>query len=224
MRNLFLLTGILFLLFACNSDDEPQKSSDTGLNYQPLVTGRFCIYDVSAITKIPGGYDTVRYFLKEQIGNSFISGGDTIYELLRFYRKPQQTDWNPEPEIWTIRRSADRLIRTENNIPFITLTFPVKERLTWNANGLNTLGEDEYKISYVNKSFKLDGKVFPEALLVVQEADTTNLVKRILREEVYARETGLIYKLDEFWNLDFNTGNKTSGYIFEQKFVETGSN
>ena len=73
------------------------------------------------------------------------------------------------------------------------MLFPPAERLSWNGNIYNTLGEDNYELKNVNRPLKIGGTTFERTATVVQQNDST-LVNQDKRVEVYAAEVGLIYR------------------------------
>jgi hypothetical protein len=91
-----------------------------------------------------------------------------------------------------LNKSAANIRRTQGNIGFISLVFPVTEGKTWNANAFNAYGESEYKYQLLNKTFTLNDLVYDSTVTVVQ--GERNDVVLDDRQEVYAYEKGLIYK------------------------------
>ena len=69
--------------------------------------------------------------------------GDTIYKLNRFFKRNEADPWQ-RINTWTIQKNKSNAIRTEENIKFVKLVFPVKEGLRFDGN------------VYVNEDLKVE--------------------------------------------------------------------
>jgi hypothetical protein len=181
----------LLLLSCASPETSPVKSS---LDYIPLTTGHFVIYDVTeqrfSLTTAPV---TSTYQLKETVGNSYTDvTGQPAFRLHRFRRANAQATWQPD-SVWTARIDTRRAIRTENGADFVKLVFPPVDRMRWNGNEFNQLAEDTYELKQTNQSYSVGSQTFAETVTVVQQNDST-LVSQDKRTEVYARQVGLVYK------------------------------
>jgi hypothetical protein len=92
-----------------------------------------------------------------------------------------------EARSFTVRLKIDCAIRNENGQEYVKMMFLPSEKLAWNGNIYNNLGEDEYVLKNVNKVFQLGETTFDRAVTVVQQNDST-LVKQDKRIETYAAE------------------------------------
>lgn len=84
--------------------------------------------------------------------------------------------------------------------------FLPSEKLAWNGNIYNNLGEDEDVLKNVNKVFKLGETTFDRAVTVVQQNDST-LVNQDKRIETYVAGVGMIYR--ERINVQFFSSTPT---------------
>lgn len=180
------------LLFACTSSETPPASA--GLDYLPLVTGRYVIYDVTeqrySLTAAPV---TSTYQLKETVGTSYTDvTGQPAFRLHRFRRANAQATWQTD-SLWTARVDSRMAIRNENGVDLVKLIFPPTERSRWNGNQFNNLSEDTYELRNVNQPYSVGSQTFTETVTVLQQNDST-LVSQDKRIEVYARQVGLVYK------------------------------
>ncbi len=181
-----------FILVQCQSPaTEPVTS---GYDYFPLETGRYIIYAVQenqyALHTAP-----IRrtYQLKEVIGSAYTDvTGQTAYRLMRYRRTSTSQPWLPD-SIWSARLVNNEAIRTENGQDFVNLLFPVSNKLSWNGNRHNALGQNSYEVRNVGQSFHVLAEQFSETVTVVAQDDST-LVGQDKRIDVYARQVGLIYK------------------------------
>ena len=177
---------------ACGSSET--TPADLSLDYAPLQTGRFVIYDVTeqrfSLTAPPV---TSTYQLKETVGARYTDVlGKPAFRLQRFRRANAQANWQTD-SLWTARTDSRAAIRTENGADFVKLIFPVVERGRWNGNELNRFADDTYELRNVNKPYSVGSQAFAETATVLQQNDST-LVSQDKRIEVYARQIGLVYK------------------------------
>lgn len=219
MLNKLLYILLILTTISCNSRDK-EIESHPGYEYFPLDTAKARVYEI-VIRNINLVEDiTSRYYQKEQIGDSYSEGDETVY-ILEKYSKTQESDtWKNAPDtIETIRISDGRLIQTDNNIRYLKLVFPVTEGRQWDGNIYNTQDKDIYWIKSLGQPFQLGNQSFEKTLFVEQASDTVDLTKRDVRYEIYAYNTGLIYKKSSRVSLNFVTGDTLGGTILTQKYL-----
>lgn len=196
-RIYFCLSVSLFVLFlaACESSKVEPDPSRLGYDYFPLETGRYAIFDVDETYYALTANPIVRtYQVKDEVGESFTDlTGDEAFKLFRYSRKDELASWQLD-SVWIAKRTPNRAIRTENNVPFVKMVFPLEEQLTWNGNALNNKGEDDYRLEAIAKPYQLPSQAFDRTITVVQQADTLSIIGKEKRIEVYAQDVGLIYK------------------------------
>ncbi|GAB3643485.1 hypothetical protein [Spirosoma arcticum] len=193
LRNFLFVLIVLLLSIGCRSVDSGPVSS--GYDYFPLVTGRYTIYDVTEYQySLTATLPVQRaYQLKEVVGASYVDvTGQKAYRLLRYRRSTEDQPWRTD-SIWSARLVNTEAIRTENGLDFVKLRFPVSDRLRWNGNRYNAIGEDEYEMRNSGQSYRVSDKQFTETVTVVAQRDST-LLSQDKRIEIYARQIGLIYK------------------------------
>jgi len=180
-------------LHGCGDDESVQPKSD--LEYFPLQTGFYQIYtiDETIYTELDPPQE-FSYELKTQVVDSFpnLEGGIT-YVIYRSTRATGNDPWVFQ-ESWSARADAQHIVLTEGNVSYIRIALPAFKNKTWNGNALNSLNEDSYLVESKGQSYPLNPALeFTDALVVNQE-DEVNSLFRDEREEVYARNVGLIYK------------------------------
>ena len=156
--------------------------------------GRFVEYEVSEEEVTLGRPATLRqYQLREVIAERYTDPtGQIAYRIARFRRNLDGQRWEPDSTI-TLRLKIDHAVRNENGRDFVKMLFPAVEKVSWNGNIYNNLGEDSYELKSVNKSLKVGGTTFDRTATVVQQNDST-LVNQDKRVEIYAADVGLIYR------------------------------
>ncbi len=185
---------LTFLLSACIPKCNDCENQRKGTEFFPLEVGYFVEYDVNE-EEINLGRPAIarQYQLKELIAEQYTDPtGKTVYRMARFRRNLEGQRWQPDSTI-TLRLQVDHAIRNENGRDFVKMLFPPVERLSWNGNLYNTLGEDSYELKNVNQPLTIGGTTFAHTVTVVQQNDST-LVNQDKRVEVYAAEVGLVYR------------------------------
>jgi len=188
-KYLFLTT---ITLVRCGEEEVDQKSD---MEYFPLQTGFFQIYSIeeTIYTELDPPLE-LSYELKTEVVDSFANMEEGFtYVIYRSTRNSESDPWVFQ-EAWSARTNTQQIVLMEGNISYIRIALPAFKNKQWNGNALNTQEEDIYVIETVGKSYELNATLeFDDALVVNQESESNNLF-RDEREEVYARNVGLIYK------------------------------
>lgn len=217
--NFLVYSLFLLILVSCGKPSD-KGITEPGYDYYPLSIGNQQIYEVSQKIIQPTSVTENSYQVKEIITESYFEGDEEVYVLEKYLRPDDNAPWLNSPDsVQTVRISGNRAILTENNQRIIKLVFPVSEGRSWDANALNIAQEDYFAMKNVDQSFESGGQVFTNTLTVDQENDTTNLIKRDVRYEVYARNTGLVYKSSSVLSLNFVSGDTTEGEILTKKLL-----
>ncbi|GIV26852.1 MAG: hypothetical protein KatS3mg027_0666 [Bacteroidia bacterium] len=234
LRTILLILSIV-LIISCKKNQTETISIDNGKNYFPISIGQYIIYDIDStaydeLTHIPKTY---KYRLKEIITQAFTNDENTTsYRLeryIKYYDSTKTYDQIPWQikDVWTIIPYSNSIEKTEENIRYVKLIFPVKQGLQWNGNIKNTLGEKMYKYEYADQPDIINGKSFQKTLKVLQN-NYRSLIQYQNEEEKYARDVGLIYK--EITNLESQTiipnvpveNRPEKGFIYKMQIVEWG--
>jgi hypothetical protein len=208
---------LLVLLMSCTDE----VVSTRGTEYFPLRTGYQWVYHVQETTYGVGGTTETTFKLKIEVTDSFTNTEGGITYVLHRYRR--MTDSEP----WTFESTASARLSgtfahtTSGNTTYASLAFPAYVSRTWNGNVFNALGEDEYRVTAIGESMTVEGETFSDVLQVEQERVENNLVFRDVREEVYAKNIGLIYKRSEVWNYVCSGGLCTEQIASGQQWIQS---
>jgi hypothetical protein len=203
----FVLIFFGFFVLGCTETHEVNTDA-YGTDYFPLEVGQFAIYQVEGVEYInPQDSVEFSYQLKESITESFEDLEMGIsYKILREKRENENDDWKTD-SIWTARKDEIQAIKTENNVPYVRLVFPLKENKTWNGNALNGKEFHEYEMINVHKPFEGKFSSFDRSVTVIQDLLPDMIVQNKLKKEVYSQHIGLVYK--EKIILNFRQGDDT---------------
>lgn len=184
-------------MLACNESLSPE-TIDLGYDYFPLQSGDLRIYNVTRIDhNLDRSSDTLYYQLKEVVGESFMSGGEESFRIERFTRLNDTEEWQSD-SVWSARRNSYQAIVVENNIPVIKLSFPLEDDRRWDGNAMNSKEYDEFKLTNLDQPYSISDFVFSSTVELVKEEalDLTMRVTDDLHIEYFARNVGMIYRLD----------------------------
>lgn len=201
-----------------------------GYDYFPLQAGNYRIFEVVDIRyTIQHGKDSSFYYLKEVVMDSSIDQtGETSHFIYQYKRSDPADPWEKESVVvHTVKRSLSNLVVYEGNIPYVKLTFPVKVGLTWDGNAYNTQDVMYYHYSDVEIPDTMLNWMDSPLIRVVQNDFDDQLIRRDLRNEIYAAGIGLVYKessiLDYCRESEcFGLKEINSGTEFRQTLVEYG--
>lgn len=220
----YLFIFSLFIAWGCSKKkdlDVPGSESVMG-DFYPLVKGNYRLYEIRKSTFSSAiRLDSV-YQLKEVFADTFhdLEGG-TSYKILRF-RTRSLLDTFALDSVWYVKASSQEVVKTENNVPLLKLSYPLGLNKSWNGNKYNADAPEYYKITGTAEVYKS----YTDVLEVTQSNDSS-LLHRDLRKETYARDLGLVYKLTRTLNFsssaaDFGKGVITNGVIREEELIGYG--
>ncbi|NQZ78927.1 MAG: hypothetical protein HRT61_22840 [Ekhidna sp.] len=215
-----------FLSFGCNEEKEIGPEV-LGYDFYPLELGQYRIYDVEEIKYLVSGFDTANFQLRETIFDSMQSTNQVTYLLRRDIRNSPSEEWVSD-SVWTVSNRTNYLAITENNVPFIKLTFPTNIGRTWDGNSLNSKGELTYYYETVQESL-IDSIQSSDHIRVVIEDVEENVTGVDLRSEVYVRGIGLVEK--DYLTQEKCTasgcgaelGEVIAGRLLKQTLIEIGN-
>jgi hypothetical protein len=219
---------VILFLFSCDTEKNFPDKSDWGLEYFPLVGNSYRIYDVSIIDySILGDIDSASYSLKEVVSDSFLNlNNEYSYVLSRYKKSKPESEWVLD-SIWTANRNQEKIVVTENNVPFIKLVFPVRENKQWDGNKMNALVEEKYTMGNIGRGFQSGLVNHPATITIIQTDNPDTLLVREKKWEVYGKDVGLIYK--ENINIKYcseltciGEGKIVSGNKYRQELVAYG--
>ena len=211
--------GLYVLIFAvfqsCGTENVNYPFPDTSLEYFPLRIGSSITYQVDSILfdDAPGGnkLDTVSFQLREDVVSKNVTeAGDTLYYLHRFRRADETQPWI-QTDVWTASISSAEALRTEENLKFRKLSFPLRFGKRWYSTAhidpetLVLIGTENVEayldweaevISY-DKPAVVGNFQFPDSTaMVVDQTNTDDGAMRRFVRETYIRDIGVVERRD----------------------------
>ncbi len=230
MKYLVSICYLIFLVLACKETPDNYKP-DFGYEYYPLEIGKYWVYSVDSTIYDPTGDSLVTqsHSLVKEIITDTISDniGNALYKIEHFERQADTLPWQVT-KVLTQSIIDNKGLRTEDNLRFIKLPFPVKENDQWDGNAffdplliVTVAGESIqmfkswfYKIEQINEQEVIGNYTFP-SVATVRQADDENLIELRISREKYAKGVGLVYR--EMWILDTQCIEPCIGKTWEEK-------
>lgn len=217
---LFALAGLIF--WSCEKTDV--DTVDMTYDYYPLSSGSFTVFNVVEYSHndFTNTVDTNTYLLKEMFDSTFIDGeGRTAY-LLKRYKSPvlDSAEWILS-DVWTVYKGNESVERTEENVVFVKLTFPLRRSKTWDGNARNDSSSQTYTVLDYDLKSTIGDKSFAKTCRINQ-FEKRNLIEDELAEEIYARDFGLVFKVNR--KLQYNPADSSivSGFNHIWTYKESG--
>lgn len=215
MRRAIFLPVFCLVLAACGRETEPPNSPDAAAQqaWFPLEIGQVSEFAVDSVVFDFGLRDSSRTFVREVVTDTFRDNtGRLVFKIERFERKNPAENWQIR-HVWSASRTASEAIRTEGNLRFRPLVFPLDTRTGWDGHvfldkNLEIEVAGERLRPFGDWFFEVDSTDVPgvvgnfafDSLLVVTETDSDNLFERRFSRTKYARNVGLVWR--EQWILD----------------------
>lgn len=180
--------------------------------YFPLQVGKYIDYQVDSVGYDfgPGG-NTVRdsssTLLREWVTDTLRdAAGQLLYTIERYERASADLPWELR-DIGTASRSSSQAIRTENNLRFLKLIFPMDRRSEWDGltwidvtREIEIFGERmrpfsnwQFEVDSIDVSANVGTFTF-DSTLVVTEADDNNIIERRFSRVRYAKNLGMVWR------------------------------
>lgn len=205
-RGIFFMVsyGMMLATQSCNPEGGSLSSPP---NYLPLRVGNYWIYHVNE-TQITLSVEVdFEYDLQAQITDSIPNAiGGFSYVLSRSKRNEATEPWQPF-DTWLIRSDEKEVVMTEGTVPFVRITFPIKNNKTWNGNAYNNIETgkfctingalvecDQYTFADVGQPFGTSSSLFENTITIIQSNDPDLITRYDIRKEIYAAGIGLIKK------------------------------
>jgi hypothetical protein len=205
---ILLLLTMALGFWACENTLEDYQPNDQGTDFFPLEVGNTWIYQLDSITYDNNGnkIDTISIQVKETITEQFIDQeGNDVYRVARAWLK---NDIWVTSDIWSASIDKKLAYRTEENLRFAKMSFPIVEGITWDGNAfideeiiVKIAGEPirvyqnwgDYSYTNVDQSENI-GDIFYPSVCTVNQVDLEDKITRRYAEEKYAKGIGLVYK------------------------------
>lgn len=241
----WVVSGLLLPVWYISCDKQVTEPYvlDYGFDYFPLEVGKYRVFYSDSILYDPiaNGVerDTVSVWIRETVSDTFFDINQQLHYVIERAQKYEPAEPWEITDIWFAVRDSQKAILSEDNMPFIKLTFPVKKFQSWDGNSLLEPGtiveiRGETIEMFKNWAYEVTDIVPLDTtgvddfadVAIVQQADDENLIEKRFAMEKYARGIGLIYR--ELWILDTQIidpllpwdQKAQKGFILRQQLIE----
>lgn len=208
----FVIVTLLFFSLQFCKKQTDNFAVQSYKDYAPLEVGKYIIYRMDSMVFV--NFDTEKeihsYQAKDLVEAEIAdASGRPSYRIRRMIRNLDGTgDWIDNATIM-VTPLDHSLEVVEDNLRFIKLTNPVKESYYWEGNSYISAGEDhsylqfwEYNYLNVGLPYSVSDLNFDNTITVQQidesagdpESNPNNFASKDYSVEVYAKNTGLVYK------------------------------
>lgn len=196
-ESVLVIIFIVVVTAGCKKETIPSFSNS--YDYFPVKTGKWIEYAVDSIYHSESDNnndDSVYYYhflVREEIESSFTDGEGRVNQIIKKFKRRDSTEAWIISDVWTQVLISTGAYRTENNICFHKLSFPINSRISWNGNDHNTLEEEIFSYDYFHQPATFNEMFFDSVLSVIQ-VNEDNFIERFYGNEVYANGIGLVYR------------------------------
>jgi len=180
-----------------------------GYEYFPIDTTSYWIYQTDRTIIDDNGNTIINEteFVREAITEAFLNGsGDTIYRIERSIGETQAGPFFTS-DIWTAEKTVNAAFRTEENLEFVKMVYPINVGSQWEGNNFDELIDvnvadesvkvykdwGDYECTAKGISLIVNGVEYKDVLTILQ-GDFSSDIERRYAVEHYAPEVGLIKK------------------------------
>lgn len=226
-RILFIALG-LCCIFQCSD----RKTADYVLDpaqqyaYFPLKIGKYVDYTVDSIvydfssSGSGTSKDSSRTWVREMITDTLRDNTGALVYVVERAEKTQFSDNWQIKYINTASLNNAQAVRTEDNLRFLKLVFPMDRRTTWNGNywidptreiaiageRMRPFNNWNYTVDSIDVAKNIGTFAF-DSVLVVTEVNANTTFERRLSRAHYAKHVGLVQR--EQWILDSQYCNQS---------------
>lgn len=224
---LFSILFVLLVLFPIVGCKKKLTNSTTSSfkEYYDTSFGRFIEYRVLEINHDINAsihHDTLNYFLRVQIEDTIVDNlGRINKKYVRYKRNDTLSPWQIS-DVWMTIIDGNNAELVEENQRIIKLKFPINTFTSWNASIFNPNSELICNYENIHSSKSINGFFFDSTITVNQGSDR-NLIRFYKKNEVYAKNIGMICKYFKDINIsNFDTLQINSGKEIYLKIINFG--
>jgi hypothetical protein len=179
-----------------------------------LEIGAEWVYRMDSVYLAGGGVppDTFLYQVRHSIVAIYNDNeGNDAYRVEVSYRTDSLDIWHFSRN-YSLTQKNESIIRTDFDKAEIIAALPVKDEKVWNGNALNVDGSSDFYYLDSHTPGTYGPTTFDSTITIYQE-ERLNLIESYKGKEVYAANSGLVYREKERLK-DIQDPYKTTGYTY----------
>jgi hypothetical protein len=224
-----IVASFLALAMGC---ERTLPVNEVDRKYFPTDSARYRTYAVFSKSYNPA--DSVRkFFYKRELHEQQERDlNNRLRRVVRIEESPYDSlgfpPYAPEAlrykQLWQLWRTSDHSLRTEGNITYAVLGYPILVNRKWNGNQYNSSGTAQYQYRNIDTTVTLNGRTYSNCVFVVQRQNKS-LVSDVYTYELYAPNIGKIARFDRFLTYEIrgNVGQRditSDSYEYSETLVE----
>ncbi len=224
-----LLVVMLMGMLVSSCETSEGEPVYMGHEYFGHTHGKWLVYEVDSTVYDDFLEEVFHYeYQVKEISSRYTEAltGEDKMVLERFYRENDDAPWQIK-NVWISQLTTTRALRTEENITYVKLSFPLwinPETLNrgnqWDGNLYNTQPAQDYVITHLHEPMQLGTMAFDSTLSVLQK-DFYTLIGEEFQSETYATNIGMIRK--EFVELSTDIdGTIIRGVDYSYELIDYG--
>ena len=212
----------IWMIALVGCDAKLEDLTRTGTDYYPIRLGSYWVYEMKDTTYLVTGEVVSQYQLREQVIDSVDDplNDDVVYAIERSVRANDMDRWKVD-SIWTVRLSAQHVVRVENNTPYIALSFPIAHNRSWDGNALNRLPIEDYSSQKVLQDSVIHETSYHDLWRVVQADVPADFISKKQVSVLYAKDIGVVQKFHSHWIFCQSECTTTDQIIAGRGYLQT---
>lgn len=220
MRRFLLIISIITIVFGCKRDPKPRYHFD----YFGMTEGRYIVYDVMDVVHDDDAlvhHDTSRYQLKTVWGELYVDNEGREGKLFRRYVRSQASDPWMLQDVWYGLIDGIRGELIEENQRRVKLVFSPTIEKEWDANAYNPEPSLDCYYAEIHQPYSISGVSF-DSTVTVEQDDFESAIDTSRKYEVWAKDIGLVYRLDRYVFYGFAQPEVQNGREIFYTYVSSG--
>jgi hypothetical protein len=197
-----VLTFCLVLAIAC---ERTLPVNEVDRTYFPTDSAKYRTYAVFSKSYNPADSVQKFFYKRELHEQQELDLNNRLRRVVRIEETPYDSlgfqAYNPSTlkykQLWQFWSTADHSLRTEGNITYAILGYPILINRKWNGNQYNSFGTAQYQYRNIDTTVTLNGRTYAKCLFVVHRQNKS-LVSDVYTYELYAPNIGKIARFDRF--------------------------
>lgn len=186
MKKFILFFGLLVSFWATTKCSHSDLTPDLTYKINENSTYIYSVEEQKYTVSEPPS--TTNYYVKEVFLKQDSTNNEIRFDVEQYKRKSATDSWQ-FVGIYQLIQTPDQLVKMENNLPRVLLSFPVNTQTEWNQNQFNS----EQPLV---RSYKNIGETFMQQTptYAVYEINDSTLINLNRRFEVYHPQKGMLFK------------------------------
>jgi len=234
-----LIFFVASFVVGCTDKEEPYVTEEVK-DYLPLAVGKYIVYRMDSIRFInfQSTVDTQKYYVKHLIEAKITDNqGRPAYRVYKQIRKITEAESAYLPNgTYSITPLNYQMETNEDNLRILKLHGPLNTGFTWKFNKYlafspyteqgydfsvdDNMAEWDVVVDKANPILTVRDKTYADVIKVSREEESfgipitagTSVASKVVYEEAYQKNVGLVYRHYEMWDYQKNPNSIYTGF------------